>query len=315
MMTHAPVADLTGRRERQLAWLTVGIPTLGAIAALAIAWVRGIGWLEIGALTSMYFITALGVEVGMHRFFSHRAFQAGPLVTAWFGITGSMAAQGPILFWAATHRQHHAFTDTEGDPHSPRPLGEGFVANVKGWWHAHLGWLFSLRRQNWSAFVPDLLRDRQMMWLNQHYYVWILLGLLAPALVCGLISHSLAGALTGFLWGGLLRIFLVDHATWCINSFAHRTGRREHSTRDTSRNVFWLALPTVGGGWHNNHHAFPALAHTGLKPWQFDVGGLFIELLASLGLVWGVKRPGSPPSPAEPKRVSPLRQHSEDSHG
>lgn len=287
----SPVSDRTGIRERQLAWLTVGIPTLGTIVAIVVAWHNGIGALELGLLAGMYLLTALGVEVGLHRFFSHHAFKAGPAVTAFFAIAGSMAAQGPVLFWAATHRQHHAFTDKVGDPHSPCVEGRGLRARLAGWWHAHVGWLFVLRRQNWSQFVPDLFRDRLVVRLNQHYYLWVLLGLAIPALVGGLIEQSLYGALMGLLWGGFVRIFLVDHATWCINSFAHTFGPRDHDTRDRSRNLFWLAIPTVGGGWHNNHHAFPALAHTGLKPWQIDIGGRFIDLLALCGLVWDVRKP------------------------
>lgn len=294
------ISDRTGIRERQLAWLTVGIPTLGTLAALVLAWQHGIGGLELGLFASMYLLTALGVEVGLHRFFSHRAFKAGPGVTAFFAIAGSMAAQGPVLFWAATHRQHHAFTDKEGDPHSPHLVGEGFLNRLRGWWHAHVGWLFTLRRQNWSQFVPDLFRDRWIVRLNQHYYLWVLLGLAIPAVAGGLIEGTLYGALMGLLWGGFVRIFLVDHATWCINSFAHTFGPRSHETRDTSRNLLWLAIPTVGGGWHNNHHAFPALAYTGLKPWQIDIGGRFIDLLALFGLVWDVRKPDPEADTVEP---------------
>jgi len=294
------ISDRTGIRERQLAWLTVGIPTLGTLAALVLAWQHGIGGLELGLLASMYLLTALGVEVGLHRFFSHRAFKAGPGATAFFAIAGSMAAQGPVLFWAATHRQHHAFTDKEGDPHSPHLVGEGFRNRLRGWWHAHVGWLFTLRRQNWSRFVPDLFRDRWIVRLNQHYYLWVLLGLAIPAVAGGLIEGTLYGALMGLLWGGFVRIFLVDHATWCINSFAHTFGPRSHETRDTSRNLLWLAIPTVGGGWHNNHHAFPALAYTGLKPWQIDIGGRFIDLLALFGLVWDVRKPDPEADTVEP---------------
>lgn len=294
------ISDRTGIRERQLAWLTVGIPTLGTLAALVLAWQHGIGGIELGLLASMYLLTALGVEVGLHRFFSHRAFKAGPGVTAFFAIAGSMAAQGPVLFWAATHRQHHAFTDKEGDPHSPHLVGEGFLNRLRGWWHAHVGWLFTLRRQNWSQFVPDLFRDRWIVRLNQHYYLWVLLGLAIPAVAGGLIEGTLYGASMGLLWGGFVRIFLVDHATWCINSFAHTFGPRSHETRDTSRNLLWLAIPTVGGGWHNNHHAFPALAYTGLKPWQIDIGGRFIDLLALFGLVWDVRKPDPEADTVEP---------------
>jgi stearoyl-CoA desaturase (delta-9 desaturase) len=289
-ISSSPAADYSGIRERQLAWLTVGVPTLGTGAALILAFRHGIGSLEFGLLAGMYLLTALGVEVGLHRFFSHRAFKAGPGVTAFFAIAGSMAAQGPILFWAATHRQHHAFTDKEGDPHSPHKANNRQENRLLGWWHAHIGWLFTLRRQNWSQFVPDLIRDRQIVKLNQHYYLWVLLGLAIPTIAGALIERTLYGAVMGLLWGGFVRIFLVDHATWCINSFAHTFGPRSHDTKDHSRNLFWLAIPTVGGGWHNNHHAYPALAHTGFKPWQLDIGGRFIDLLAFCDLVWDVRR-------------------------
>ncbi len=287
----APLADRTGATERRLAWLTVGIPAVGALAAVALAIVHGIGRLEIGLLAVMYLVTALGVEAGLHRFFSHQAFKAGPVVTALFAIFGSMAAQGPILFWAATHRMHHAFTDQEGDPHSPRLHGEHLGGRLRGIWHAHVGWLFTLRRQNWSQFTPDLLRDRWVVRLNRLYFLWIALGLALPTLAGWLIGGTGYAALTGFLWGGLLRIFLVDQATWAINSFAHSFGPRPNRTRDHSRNVFWLALPAVGGGWHNNHHAFPALARTSQRFWQLDLSGGLIELLAVFGLVWDVRRP------------------------
>jgi stearoyl-CoA desaturase (delta-9 desaturase) len=283
--------DQTGRTERRLAWFTVFIPAIGAAAAFTLGWLHGVSRLDIGLLLGMYMITALGVETGLHRFFSHRAFKAGPGVTAWLAITGSMAAQGPILFWAATHRQHHAFTDAEGDPHSPRLHGTDAWGRIKGFFHAHIGWLFTLRRQNWSQYTPDLLRDRWIVKLNQFYYYWILLGLALPALLGWLIGGTAYSALTGFLWGGLLRIFLVDQATWSVNSFAHTFGTHPNSNRDSSRNLFWLALPAAGGGWHNNHHAYPALAHTGLRFWQIDPSGYFVELLALFGLAWDVRRP------------------------
>lgn len=294
----AQLDDRTGITERRLAWLTVGIPTIGAAATVALAIRYGVGRLEIGLLASMYLCTALGVEAGLHRFFSHQAFKAGPIVTALFAIFGSMAAQGPVLFWAATHRMHHAFTDQEGDPHSPRLHGNGLRGRLRGIWHAHVGWLFTLRRQNWSQFTPDLLRDRWIVQLNRLYFAWIALGLALPTAAGWLIGGTAYSALMGFLWGGLMRIFLVDQATWAINSFAHSFGPRPNRTRDASRNVAWLALPAVGGGWHNNHHAFPALARTGQHFWQIDISGSFIELLALLGLVWDVRRPERPAAQA-----------------
>jgi len=282
--------DRTGIRERRLAWLTVGIPAVGTVLAVVLAIRYGIGRLEIGLLMGMYLCTAIGVEAGLHRFFSHQAFKAGPVVTALFAIVGSMAAQGPVLFWAATHRMHHVFTDQPGDPHSPRLHGEGVGGRLLGIWHAHVGWLFTLKRQNWSQFTPDLLRDRWIVKLNQLYFVWIALGLAIPTLLGWLIGGTAYSALMGYLWGGLVRIFLVDQATWAINSFAHSFGPRPNATRDQSRNVFWLARPAVGGGWHNNHHAFPAHARTSQRFWQIDIAGSFIGLLEFFGLVWDVRR-------------------------
>jgi len=286
--------DVTGSLERRLAWFTVGLPTLGTLLAFVLAIAQGVSTLDLSLLAGMYLITALGVEVGMHRFFSHKAFKANKAVTAFLAISGSMAAQGPVFFWAATHRQHHVYTDQPDDPHSPRLHGSDLKGRLTGWWHAHVGWLFTLQRKTWSQFVPDLFQDRTIVQLNQRYYLWVLLGLAMPSLIGGFISHSLYGALTGLLWGGFVRIFLVDHATWCINSMAHSFGARPYQTRDNSRNLFWLAIPTVGGGWHNNHHAYPALAYTGLTWWQIDIGGRFIDLLSLCGWVWDVRKPALP---------------------
>lgn len=282
--------DRTGARERALAWFTVGLPVLGTLLAVVLAVRDGVSGLEIALLAVMYLLTALGVEVGMHRFFSHRAFKAGPGVTAVLAILGSMAAQGPLLFWAATHRQHHAFTDREGDPHSPQLHDGSGKGRLLALWHAHIGWLFTIRRQNWSQYTQDLLGNRLVVKLNAYYFIWIALGLGIPAVVGWLIGGTPEFALKGLLWGGLMRIFLLDQATWAVNSLAHTFGARPHQSRDGSRNISWLMLFTVGGSWHNNHHAYPALARTGLRPGQIDIAGAFIELLASVGLAWDVKR-------------------------
>lgn len=281
---------LASRRERRVAYAMVVVPAMGTVVALMLAWRYGIGALELGLLAGMYLATGLGVEVGMHRFFSHHAFKAGPGITALLGVLGSMAAQGPVLFWTATHRQHHAFTDQEDDPHSPQRHGNGLAGRLRGLWHAHIGWLFAMRRGNWITFVPDLLRDRLVVKLSQWYFAWVGLGLALPAAMGLAVGGTWRSALSGLLWGGLVRIFLVDQATWAVNSLAHSGGPRPHATRDRSRNIAWLALLTMGGGWHNNHHAFPALARTGHKPWQIDLGGAAIELLALLGLAWDVRR-------------------------
>ncbi len=283
----APAA--TDAYARRLAYLTVGVPTLGAVATVWFALTYGVSWIDMALLAVMYVLTSLGIEGGFHRFFSHRAFAAPAPVAALWGIAGSMAAQGPVIFWVATHRQHHAFTDRDGDPHSPRPLGPGAWGRIRGFFHGHMGWLFTVDRGNWSARVPDLFRDRLAMQINRLYFVWVLLGLAIPTLAGWLLAGSLRGAIGGLLWGGLFRIFLLDHVTWGVNSLGHTLGSRPHSTRDNSRNVAPLAPLSVGGSWHNNHHAEPALAQTRHAFWQLDLAGAVIGLLDRIGLVHDVR--------------------------
>lgn len=282
-----PAADVDAT-ARRLAYLTVGLPTIGFVAGLVYSSYFGFSAVDMWLLAVMYLLTALGVETGLHRFFSHRAFKAGPGITALLGILGSMAAQGPILFWAATHRLHHAFTDQDGDPHSPRPASTGKFRKLKGLWHGHVGWLFTIKRGNWAAYVPDLLADRWIVAISQRYPLWVLLGLAIPAGIGGVFG-GWQGALGGFLWGGLARIFLLDHVTWAVNSLGHTIGRRPNATRDNSRNIALLALFSMGGAWHNNHHANPAVANNDWHYWQIDISAWFIRLLEALGFVNDVR--------------------------
>jgi stearoyl-CoA desaturase (delta-9 desaturase) len=286
-------------RARRLAYLTVLVPTFGMLAAVAYSLRHGFERIDAVSLAAMYLLTSFGVEGGLHRLFSHRAYRPSPALTALIGILGCMAAQGPILFWAATHRMHHAFTDQEGDPHSPRPLRPGVGGRLKGLWHAHVGWLFTVKRGQWSRYVPDLLSDRRVMWVNQHYAFWVALGLAIPATAGALIGGTDA-ALRALLWGGLARIFLLDQVTWAVNSLGHTIGRRPHATRDSSRNIAWLALLSAGGGWHNNHHAHPALAHNDLRFWQLDTTAWIIRILGTLGWVAEIRQqPAGPQSPID----------------
>lgn len=276
---------------RRLAYATVGVPAVGIVAAIAFSARYGFTLVDAACLIGMYLITSLGVEGGFHRFFSHRAFSAGPIVTSLWGIAGSMAAQGPVIFWVAIHRQHHAFTDRDGDPHSPRPLGTGRFARLRGLWHGHAGWLFTVRRQPWGKRAPDLVRDRLVVRLNQYYFVWVLAGLALPTLAGWAFTGTALGALGGFLWGGLARIFLLDQVTWAVNSVGHTLGNRPYRTRDNSRNFAPLAAFSVGGSWHNNHHARPALAHNRHGLWQIDPTGTLIRALDALGLVSDARYP------------------------
>lgn len=277
--------------ERRITLAAVIIPFLGLIASTVLLWRRLIGPLELWIFAVMYVLNIVGIGVGYHRLLTHRAFQTTKPIRIMLAILGSLAAQGPVLFWTALHRRHHAVSDRPGDPHSPHLHGEGIVNSLLGFWHAHTGWLFVHQVNDWSLYVPDLIKDRTLFRINRLYFLWVSLGVLIPGAVDGLISHSWAGVAKGILWGGLARISATHHTTWSVNSICHIVGSRPFKTKDFSANNFWLALPSFGESWHNNHHAFPTSAFHGLRWWQIDLSAYVIKLLKVLGLAWDVKVP------------------------
>jgi len=283
-VTNEPKSEATLIQQR-IAYIVVWIPTIGALLTGYLGWVYGVEILDIAILAVMYVATIVGIEVGFHRYMSHHAFVAIRPLGVLLVILGSMAAQGPVMFWASTHRRHHAFSDQGGDPHSPKHQGSGMAGLLRGLFHAHMGWLFKPQQGDWMRYARDLLKDRTLIYLNLYYWVWILLGLVLPGVVCGLITGTWFGALKGFLWGGLLRIFLVHHVVWSVNSLCHQFGTRPFQTREDSRNNVWLALFSLGGSWHNNHHAFPRTADNRMAWWQIDLCGLIIRALGALRLV------------------------------
>lgn len=260
--------------------LTIALPLFGVLAAARLTWLHGMGMAELASCAVMYVLTFVGVEVGFHRHFAHRSFRATPPVRTVLAILGSMAMQGSLIWWSGVHRIHHVHADRPGDPHSPT---EGLV-------HAHFGWLFrNLDPPGWRVRARDLFRDPIARKTTRAYHVLGLAGFLLPAAVVGLAKHSWEGCLVGLLWGGLVRIFLVNHITWSINSVCHRFGSRPYSTKDDSRNNAYLSLPSLGFSWHNNHHAYPGSAINTHRWWQIDPCGLLILSLESLGLTWDVR--------------------------
>jgi stearoyl-CoA desaturase (delta-9 desaturase) len=271
----------------------VALPPIGLIAAIVLLWNRAIGPLELSLMVGLYIITCLGVTLGFHRLFTHRAFETSRPFRAVVAVIGSMAVQGSVIKWVADHRKHHAFTDQEGDPHSPHLSGPGFAGAVKGLWHAHMGWLFeSVGTADESRFAPDLVKDRALRVIDKLFGLWVALSFAIPFALGWIIGGGLGTALTAVLWGGLVRVFLLHHVTWSINSVCHFFGRRRFDVEDQSRNVFWLAPFSMGEAWHHNHHAFPTSAFHGLRFWEklADPTGLVIALLEKLGLVWNVVR-------------------------
>ncbi len=277
---------------RQLHVLAITLlPPLGFIVALLSLWSKPIDLFDVGLLIGMFTLTAIGIEVGYHRYFSHRSFQATTAVSVALGILGSMAAQGPLIYWVGLHRRHHEYSDKPNDPHSPNLHGEGCLGRVRGLWHSHIGWMFNHQTPNPIFYSPELLRNKVISRVNQLYFVWLLLGLAIPAFLGGVLRGSWTGAWYGFLWGGLVRLFVGENMVWTINSVVHVYGSRPFNTRDQSRNNIWLAIPTLGGAWHNNHHAFPNSAINGQKWWQIDISGWIIRALEFSGLVWNVNVP------------------------
>lgn len=282
----AYLANAEGSRLiRAITHLVVWLPAAGALAALGLALTQGVSGFAWLSLLVMYVLTVTGVELGLHRYVSHHAFRAHPVVEIFLVTFGSMAAQGGPLYWASTHRRHHAFSDRPGDPHSPHLSGEGPARRLTGMMHAHMGWLFQPVHSDWLRYVPDLIKDSRLFTLHRLYFFWVALGVMLPA-VMGLVwTRSWYGALEGLLWGGLGRIFLVHHAVWGVNSLCHVFGSRPFATREQSRNLAWMALPSLGGAWHNNHHAFPRTADNRLRWWQFDFCGMVARILERTGLI------------------------------
>lgn len=279
-------------RSKKLHALAVPILSLaGAVVALVTGLRWGVGPLEAGLFCLMYALGMIGITVGFHRHFAHRAFEAPRWIQAALAICGSMACQGPLIYWVANHRTHHRFTDVEGDPHSPYVHGGKPLSRLRGLWHAHLGWTYSHEIPDTVRYAKDLLRSPSVRSWSRLYFLWMGLGLALPALLGGLLTLSLTGALRGLLWGGFARIFVAYQVSLAIGSIAHSHGRRPFALRGHSANNALLALPTFGEGWHQNHHAFPSSGVFGLEWWQLDPGALVIRGLEVLGLAWNVRRP------------------------
>jgi stearoyl-CoA desaturase (delta-9 desaturase) len=249
-------------------------------------------WRDLLILALSYMIIGSGITVGFHRLLTHRSFKCHRVTRALFAALGSAAAEGPVIDWVATHRKHHQFSDVEGDPHSPHVGHEGgFRGALKGLVHAHLGWVFSdMEVADENRYAKDLLADPLIRFVDRTFVVWVLAGIAAAFGLGVALTGTVDGGLKAMLWGGAARIFLMHHATFSINSLCHFFGKRDFETGDESRNLAWLAIPTWGEAWHNNHHAFPTSYRHGLGRWQIDPSAAIIRLLELTGLAWDVVR-------------------------
>jgi stearoyl-CoA desaturase (delta-9 desaturase) len=291
-VAHATLGGETQSRTEQIALgVFIAVPFLALVAAVPIAWGGWLGWSDVVITAAMYWFTGHGITVGFHRLFTHKSFKPNRFTKIALAVAGSMAIQGPIVRWVADHRKHHKFSDRDGDPHSPWKYGTDLRSLWKGFWHAHMMWLFDTEQTVQRTYAPDLLKDKDLVHISRSFWAFVLLSMALPPVLGGLVTWSWQGALTAFFWGSLVRVALLHHVTWSINSICHTIGERPFVSRDKSANVWWLAIPSMGESWHNLHHADPTCARHGVQRGQLDTSARLIWLLEKAGMVSDVRWP------------------------
>jgi stearoyl-CoA desaturase (delta-9 desaturase) len=280
-----------GALEQITLYVFVIVPFLALAAVVPAVWGWGLSWTDVSLFVGFYFLTLLGVTVGYHRHFTHGSYKASTPLRVALAAIGGMAIQGPVVQWVADHRRHHAFADREGDPHSPWRYGAGAKNLAKGMFHAHMGWLFDRRQTNADRYAPDLVKDTAVRRTSRLFVVWAFLSLALPAVIGGLVADSWAGAWSAFFWAGLVRVALLHHVTWSINSVCHLVGNRPFTSRDRATNFWPLAILSGGESWHNLHHADPTCARHGVLRGQIDISARIIWMFEKLGWARDVKWP------------------------
>ena len=277
--------------ERIAVAVFVAVPLLAVLLAIPVAWGWGIGVSDLVIAAVFYAVASHGITLGFHRAFTHRSYTPNRPLKIALAVAGSLAVQGPVIRWVSDHRKHHAFSDAEGDPHSPWKYGESFSGLTKGFFHAHVGWLFDEEQTPAERYAPDLLKDADIVRISNQFRMWVAVTLVAPAVIGGLVTWSWHGALTAFFWASLVRVALVHHVTWSINSVCHIWGRHPFRTRDRAGNVAWLSLLSGGESWHNLHHADPTSARHGALRGQVDTSAAMISLFERRGWATDVRWP------------------------
>ncbi|MBE1534058.1 acyl-CoA desaturase [Actinomadura algeriensis] len=280
-----------GNGERLLVAVFTGVPFLALFAAIPLAWGSFLGWTDVVLVAVFYVLSAGGITVGYHRYFTHGSFKAKRPLKIFLAVAGSMAMQGPVITWVADHRRHHKHSDKEFDPHSPWRFGNDWKALAKGLVWAHYGWLFDGDQTSKPRFAKDLLNDRDLTRIHRLFPALVGVSFLLPAALGGLITMSWTGFLTALFWAGFVRISLVHHVTWSINSICHTFGKEDFQVRDKSRNVWWLAIPSLGESWHNLHHSDPTCARHGVLKGQIDISARIIQGFEKAGWAYGVRWP------------------------
>ena len=279
----------------RIKWITaftmMTLPGIGTAAAAWFLWTGNYSAVDLWLFAGMYFVHMGGITMGFHRYLTHRSFKTSPFFEGVLLIAGSMGGQGPIMYWVTTHRRHHKFSDHEGDPHSPNLMGSTLTAKLRGLWYAHMPWMLSDESSSWSFWAPDVLRNRRQFYYHRTYQWWVLVGLALPAAIDLAIQQTPMAALTGFLFGGLARMFLANQAAWCVGSLSHMIGSRPFQNGDRSANNWPVAVFTFGEGLQNNHHAFPGSYRHAVRAWEPDLSGWVLTVLGWTRVVWSLRQP------------------------
>lgn len=279
----------------RIKWVTafamMVLPGAGTAAAAWLLWEGRYSAGDLWLFPGMYAVHMFGITIGFHRYLAHKSFRTSRFFEGVLMITGSMGGEGPIMYWVTTHRRHHRFSDREGDPHSPNLKGKSLRAKLAGVWHAHMAWMLSDESSSWSFWAPDVLRDRRLFFYHRTYQLWVVAGLALPTVIGLAIDPTPLGALDGFLFGGLARMFLANQAAWCVGSISHMIGTRPFQNRDRSANNWPVAVFTFGEGLQNNHHAFPGSYKHAIRIWEPDLSGWTLTVLGWMRVVWSLRQP------------------------
>ncbi|WP_167464667.1 acyl-CoA desaturase [Nocardia brasiliensis] len=295
----------SARAKRIVALVTIGIPGIGFLIAVYLVVTGSASALDWILFAVLYAVQMLGITIGFHRYAAHKSFKTSRVFEGVMMIAGSMALEGPLLFWVITHRRHHRFADELGDPHSPNMSGPGLRGKLRGLWYAHIPWMFSDKESRVEVFAPDILRDRVLFNYSRTYPLWAMSSLALPALIGYLVGGSAGSAWSGFIFGGLARVFVANQAAWCVGSISHMIGTRPFATEDDSANNWLVAIFTFGEGLQNNHHAFSGAYRHAMRWWEPDLSGLILALLAKLRIVWDLKAPSASAVGSKLRRNAP----------
>ena len=283
----------SARIQWATAFAMITLPGLGTAAAAWLMWLGRYSTADLWLFAGMYAVHMFGITIGFHRYLAHKSFKTSRFFEGILMIAGSMGGEGPIMYWVTTHRRHHKFSDRDGDPHSPNLKGTSLRARLAGLWYAHIPWMLSDETSSWRFWAPDVLRDRRLFYYHRTYQLWVALGLALPTAIGYAIQPSPMGALDGFLFGGLARMFLANQAAWCVGSLSHMIGGRPFENEDRSANNWPVAVFTFGEGLQNNHHAFPGSYRHAVRIWEPDLSGWILTLLGRMGVVWALRQPSA----------------------